>query len=126
MKTLMSPARVTSIVMFIVSATCVAVQYNDPDGWVWMLIYSYAVGVSLLAVTGRYGMWAFAGALVYMLMSIWWMPWDQVNDKLFGMPQWHMGPDSNEEAREAGGLFIMALWLFTVSWWWVKGRKKAA
>ena len=99
---------------------------NDPDGWVWMLIYGYAVGVTLLAITGRYGVWAFIGALVYLLMSIWWMPWDQVNDQLFGMPQWHMGPDSNEEAREAGGLFIMALWLFVVSWWWLKGRKKNA
>jgi len=122
----LNPARALSLVMLLVCATCVAVQYNDPDGWVWMLIYSYAVGVSLLAIAGRYGVWAFAGALVYLLMSIWWMPWEQVNAQLFGMPQWHMGPDSNEDAREAGGLFIMALWLFVVSWWWAKGRAPKA
>lgn len=122
MNLLFIPPRILSILLLLVSITCVAVQYNDPDGLVWMLIYGYSVVVSTLAIFEVYGFWAFIGALAYLLGGIWVMPWAQLDSQLFGMPHWHMGPDSNEEAREAGGLFILSVWMFVVSWWWLKAR----
>ena len=50
-----------NVFMTVVFALCVAVQYNDPDGIVWMLIYAYAVVVTAMAAANRYTLLAIIG-----------------------------------------------------------------
>ena len=57
---------------------CVAVQYNDPDGWIWALIYAYGAAVTWPAIRGRYSVWALVGAIGYFAGAIYWTPKEMV------------------------------------------------
>lgn len=56
------------IVLFIY---CTAVQYNDPDPYVWMPIYLYGAALCFLAIKGRYNLWMYiAGIIVYSAYAV--------------------------------------------------------
>jgi hypothetical protein len=94
-------------VLFVVS---VAVQGNDPDPWLWMPIYGLAAALAGLGAAGRLPFWPNAAALVlFLALFALWAP------SLFGarreaFTHWHMLSTGDEEAREAGGLALCALW----------------
>ena len=55
-------------VLFVVSA---ALQYNDPDPWLWIPIYLYGAVVCFLALRGRYPLNAMlVGIAVFMLYAV--------------------------------------------------------
>ncbi len=97
--------RVTMSGVFLLFA---ALQYNDPDRLMWLGLYGYAALVSLLAVAGRSGWLPAPALLVYgagfallapAIDASWW---------------------SSEEAREALGLLLSALWMTVLLPVWVR------
>lgn len=90
--------------LFLLSA---AVQYNDPDPWIWIAGYLYPATLSFLAVLGRvrFCFWpAAAGVIIYSALAIWIFPgW---------ISEWF----GSEEFREAGGLLIAVGWMIVLAW----------
>lgn len=102
-------ANVLMTVIFLISA---AVQYNDPDGVLWILAYGAAAAVCIGYAMGRAQGWhawvVTIGALIWAATLI---PgfWAQVSAAdLFGSMS--MKTPAVERAREFGGLMIIAVW----------------
>ena len=98
------------LAMFIFS---VIVQYNDPDPLTWMSIYGLAA-VACVVAFKRPAHWLLPGAL--LLVSLIWAAtiaprvWGKVRfGELF--EAWEMKDLRVEEAREMGGLLIVAAWM---------------
>jgi Transmembrane family 220, helix len=95
--------RVVTIVMFGLMLMAVVVQYNDPDGWLWMLIYGYAVAVTWMALRQKYTYLSVLGGVGYL------------GGFFYLMPESFDGWYTNEIAREALGLLITAIWMVVLS-----------
>ena len=109
--------RVLNIVMLVVLVTCVAVQYNDPDGWLWMLIYLYGTVVTAMAIVGKYTPLALLGVAGYLAGFVYLMPeWSFDSVMLLTKPK--METLAVEEAREAFGCLISAVWMSVLGWQW--------
>lgn len=92
--------RILSAIMTLLFIACIAVQYNDPDPLIWMLLYAVPLGLTLLSLGGRHLVWLAAlGALAYGAAGLCWAP------------PYAPGYLDNEEAREAGGLLLSGLWM---------------
>lgn len=101
----------------------VAVQYNDPDPIQWMAVYGAAAVACILSLRGKLD-WRFAG-IVAVAALIWagiWAP------AVFSRPfptdivsEFHMTSPSVEEAREFGGLMIVAVWMIILA---VRSKRK--
>ena len=90
--------------LFLLSA---AVQYNDPDPWLWLAGYLIPAALSLVAALGRIRecFWpAAAGAVIYATLGA------------LVFPGWITEWFGDEEFREAGGLWIVAGWLAVLAW----------
>src|SRR5262245_16622051 len=88
----------------------VAVQWNDPDPWLWMPIYGLAAALAGLGAAGRLPLAPNAAALVlYLALFAVWAP-SLVGARREAFEHWHMLSPGDEEAREAGGLALCALW----------------
>ena len=104
------------ILNFIMAATfifSVAVQYNDPDPIQWMAIYGSAAVACILSLGGKPS-WKFSAA-VAAAAFIWAC---FIAPGVFSRPfpttmvdSFHMTDVADEEARELGGLLIIALWM---------------
>lgn len=113
-----------NIVMTVLFSLCVAVQYNDPDALLWILIYMYAVVVTGMAIADRYtiftvfGFVGFFAGFAYLSPGILKIdnPMDLVTDI-------RMDEKGVEVAREAGGLLISSAWLLVLSVVWFRRRK---
>lgn len=93
--------------LFVVSA---ALQWNDPDPAYWIAIY----GVSaLLAARAAQRQLPFvpnvAALVVFALLALRALP-DLLGARSSAFTQWEMRDAGAEAAREAGGLWICALW----------------
>ncbi len=107
-----------------------ALQYNDPDPWLWMPIYLYAAVLCWLYARGRYYPKAYlAGIAAYLLYAIWLV---FTKD---GVIDWYNEHHAEnlvqtmkaekpwiEDTREFGGLLILIIVLFTD---YFSARKKA-
>lgn len=117
MKPLPGWFRYASWVMAALFALCVALQYNDPDPIRWMLIYGAAMIVSVLLPMKRevavVGIIVGAAALVWAIVltaHVWGVIelgdlWKKMSEK----------GGAVEEGREAGGMWIEAVWLCAAS-----------
>jgi hypothetical protein len=86
-------------------AFCIAVQYNDPDPAVWMVLYLVPLVLSVRAFRGHADLWPnLVAALVYTLAALRWAP------------RYTPGYLDDEEAREAGGLLLSGLWMAFLAW----------
>ena len=104
-----------------------AVQYNDPDPFVWMALYGVAAVNAGFAAAKRYTYWSFVGAAAYLLYAVYLLPWGFLGESLFIRPTWHMISDRNELAREAVGLSVCAVWmLVTGGAWWQRRHRNTA
>jgi hypothetical protein len=105
------PFRILSVFMLLPLGASIAVQYNDPDGFVWMLIYGYSIVVTIPAIFGIYSPWAVPGLLGYLAGFVYLVP-------SFEPPYL-----KSELTREGGGMFIAAAWMFClVLAWYLKER----
>jgi len=118
--------RVVNGVMALLFAVAVAVQYNDPDPLRWMALYGAAFVIALMAaVRGRGPIVAAAG--VGAVALVWGLYWAVSSGTALTLYEhmfdsWEMKNTSIEEAREASGLFIVAVWMAIVA---AQSRKQA-
>ena len=93
-----------------------ALQYNDPDPWNWIALYLAAAAISLLQQPGR--RWAIPPLLLGTLASIWALTLvpGATGVTLTDLPRpMHTKGGAVEHAREAGGLTLLAIWMFVLS-----------
>jgi len=107
--------RALSFLMFLLFAWCCALQYNDPDTWVWIGLYAFPGVLSLLYVLKKsFPRLSLAGAAGYIAYALYWYPW-----------RIHGFRINNEEVREAGGLLIAGVWLGILGAWTLCRRQRA-
>lgn len=122
--------RILNIVFVIVFIVSAALQYNDPDPYIWMPIYLFGAWVCWEAYhlrfkTGYY----LTGWIVYGGYAAW-LFFDQ-----YGVLNWFNQHDAEsivrtmkadrpwiEETREFGGLLLLIL-AFTANWIWWRIKK---
>ncbi len=91
--------------LFLVSAV---VQYNDPDPWVWILIYSIAALVSFGFATGRiHYLVPLSFGVIALLGFVYVFP-----EKFEGFEIGTGDIKNIEEGREAFGLLIISVIMF--------------
>jgi len=100
-------------------AVAVAVQYNDPHPVLWMAIYGAACAVSIVAAW-RGSVPVAAPVTVGIIAFIWALDWAATSYVGIGIyshmfDAWEMKSSSIEEAREATGLLIVAVWMAVVA-----------
>ena len=107
--------------LFLFSA---AVQYNDPDPWVWMPVYLAAATVCVWEAKRR-TRW-FAPLLLVGLTVVW---AGTIAPRVLGkvgflemFSAWEMKNIGVEEEREMYGLLIVAGWMSAIAW--VSGRRR--
>lgn len=106
--------RVLAGLMTLLFLFSVAVQYNDPDWYVWMAIYAAAAILSALAALRPGKPDARAAALVALIAAVWALT---IVPRVWGRVTWAeiagnyvMKTPVIEEARECIGLTIVAVW----------------
>ena len=91
-------------------ASFAVVQFNDPDPAIWVAAYFFAALVTIPPIFGRHTPLPALGLAVYLVWSL----------SLIG------AVDVNwieiEEAREAFGLLLAALWMGVLLYIWVRRR----
>ena len=88
-------------------------QYNDPDPFVWILVYGVAALTSVLFLIQRLPL---AFTMGYFVVCAAWA--------LYTSTQVTYGPPliQIEEWREMMGLVIVCIWMGVLSWWLYKAR----
>ena len=108
--------RIVTILMSLLFLLSVVVQYNDPDPLGWMAIYGAALATCLAALWGRMPRWL--PAVVGVAAALWaaiLLPTvlGQVSiSEMFR--ETGMATLEIEEAREALGLAIVAIWMLVL------------
>ncbi len=117
------------IVIFIIFA---ALQYNDPDPFIWMPIYLYAAFLCYQAIQHKYNkLLYFIGLIAYVSYGVW-LFFDKV-----GVLDWAEEHHSEnivqtmqatkpwiEETREFFGLVIV-ITVLLINMFWLRKRRKA-
>ncbi|MCF6284681.1 MAG: transmembrane 220 family protein [Candidatus Hydrogenedentes bacterium] len=106
-----TPFRMLSVFMLLPLGYSIFVQQNDPDGGVWMLIYGYAILMTLPAIGGEFSPWTIPGMLGYF------------GGFLYLLPTFESPYLKSELTREGGGLFIAAVWMLCLVVAWYRGRE---
>ena len=113
MRTVFGFLNVLITIAFLLS---VLVQYNDPDGLVWIGLYGAAAAVCIAFSLNRMQNWqGYATGAVAIVWAAFLVPafWGEVGlSDVFESFEMKSGPV--ESAREFGGLLIVALWMFTL------------
>jgi hypothetical protein len=108
--------------LFVVS---VAVQWNDPDPAYWMAIYGVAALLAARAAQGHLPLLPNAAAFaLFSTLALRALP-DLLGAREQAFTHWHMLAESDEVAREAGGLLICALWSGVQSALALRARRRA-
>jgi hypothetical protein len=117
--------RIVNFILFVMFLLFAAVQYNDPDPLIWILVYCYAAITCLLAGFKKY--YDSATILGFTITIVWAITLAAsilVALKNYGSGSifsFSMIKDNEvEEARESLGLFIVAAVLL---WKYFEGRK---
>jgi uncharacterized membrane protein (DUF485 family) len=103
----------SSLLMGLLFAVSLGLQYNDPDPLRWMLIYGAAAAVSYLApwrpIAKRF-------ALIVVVVALAWILW--LSPEIVGVISFsdlflkmNEKGGAVEAGREAGGLAIVAAWM---------------
>lgn len=117
------------IALFVYAA---AVQYNDPDPYVWIPMYLYGAVISFLATKGKYNFAMYAlGIATYLGFSVYHFTGET------GMLAWLTTYEAEsitatmqaakpwiEETREFFGLLLLLVSLTANMLWMVRVRKK--
>lgn len=118
--------RVANAVAFLTFALAIAVQYNDPDPVVWMLIYAVAAAFTAAAVFNRYYGIVWVAAVGFIVGTIYWLPGVDLSDPSSLVTDVRMNSLAVEETREALGLAICAVWMIVLGVVWLRRRKRSA
>jgi len=109
--------RLLDLTMALLFAFAAAVQFNDPDPIRWIAIYGAACALSLVAffirrVTPVLTLAVFGIAMVWAVVIAFGGPAASEYGHMFDA--WEMKSPSVEEAREASGLLIVAVWMMVL------------
>lgn len=120
--------KVLNYVMLVAFLMSVAVQYNDPDALVWMLMYGAAAAACALVALGR-PHWAVpavvgAVALVWLLTLTPHVLGQVGFGEMFESVQ--MKDPRVELGREAGGLLLIVAWMAVLLFAARRARNPAA
>ncbi|MCW3093099.1 MAG: hypothetical protein JWP81_4168 [Ferruginibacter sp.] len=123
--------RVFNILFAILFALFAALQYNDPDPYLWMPIYLFGALLCYLSIRGKfYPLMYAAGLLVYGIYAAilmfdadglisWWRNHNAENITA----SMRAGTSWIEETREFFGLVILMI-VLAINWWWLNRRQK--
>lgn len=96
--------KIAAILLVLMFVAFAAVQYNDPDPWLWMPVYLIYAGIALSAATRPLNsMWyvfAFAVPLIFALFQ-WPEQWEGLGETMMN--------ENTERARESLGLLICSV-----------------
>jgi hypothetical protein len=119
------------IVVFILSA---ALQYNDPDPYIWVPIYLYGAYLCYQAIQKKYSPLLYAIAFVVYIGYALYLFFD--NQGVLSWAEEHNAENIAqtmkatkpwiEETREFGGLLILVVVLAIDAFWLKRTRKKIA
>jgi len=120
--------RIINGLMALLFAFAVAVQYNDPDPLRWMAMYGAACAVTVaVVIRGTVPLIAPAAVgAVALAWGVYWAASSGVPPDLYRrmFDAWEMKNEAVEEAREASGLLIIAVWMAVVAAWpWIRGSR---
>ena len=87
-----------------------ALQWNDPDPLLWMLLYSLAAGLSLLAAAGHFWFGPSAAAAAVFTIGFVWLAPSLVAADSAAFASFAMREPEHELPREALGLALCAIW----------------
>jgi hypothetical protein len=102
------------LVLFFLSAV---VQYNDPDALLWMLLYGIAALICLLTAFGRLH-WGISALMAFVTLGLALILAPQVIGKVSFSELFvsmEMKTEVIEQAREMGGLLIIAVWMIVIA-----------
>jgi hypothetical protein len=107
--------KIINIIFIVLFLFFAALQYNDPDPYVWMPIYLYAALLCLLFTMNKYKVWYYiAGLLVYGTYAIYLffdkdgvLGWIQNHNAESLVQSMEPGKPWIEETREFFGLVIL-------------------
>src|SRR5437868_2060734 len=122
--------KIFNVVFIIVFVLFAALQYNDPDPYIWMPIYLYAAVLCFLAFKGKYfPVLYIVGLTVYLLYAAYLffdktgvLNWAEEHDAESLVQTMKATKPWIEETREFGGLFIVMVALI-VNMIWLKKRR---
>ena len=108
---------ILNTIFLIIYLLCAAVQYNDPDAALWILIYLFAAGMCIARMRKKRQRWL---PPVLLVVSLLWI--GSLLPHIVGQTSLaevfasiSMQTKAVEEAREIGGLFLVALWAGVLS-----------
>lgn len=101
--------KIVNIILTIIFILFAAFQYNDPDAFTWIMLYSYVAVMSALAIFKRYslpllipGIVIFAIYFIYLIPNI--FDWIASGENL--MNRMNDAQPFIEQSREAGGILL--------------------
>jgi hypothetical protein len=119
---------VVFIILFLLSA---ALQYNDPDPYIWMPIYLYGALLCFLALKGRYNTVLYViGLVIYVGFAIFLfidedgvLAWAQEHDAENIAQSMKATKPWIEQTREFFGLLILCVALVSNMIWYSRARQ---
>ncbi|MBC7849652.1 MAG: transmembrane 220 family protein [Chitinophagaceae bacterium] len=123
--------RITNLVFSIIFLLFAALQYNDPDPYIWIPIYSYAAVLCFLAFRGKYYPRAFFGGIVAFLIYAVFLfftnngvlDWAQKHEAESLVQTMKAEKPWVEDTREFGGLLILII-VFSINY--IFSKKKGS
>jgi hypothetical protein len=120
-----------NIIFAVLFVLCAALQYNDPDPYVWMPIYLYAAVLCWLAFKGKYYPKAYLlGIVVYGIYAVYLVftpdgviDWVTKHNAEGIAKTMHAEKPWIEDAREFLGLLILIVVLL-IDFIYARGRKR--
>ena len=112
-----TPVHALNLLFLVAFLLSVMVQYNDPDPWGWALLYGLAAGCCVaFYLQSLY--WPVSAVLAAAALAwcLWLLPQFigqvELRDIFASL---RMQTEAVEEAREAGGTLLVALWMLILS-----------
>ena len=110
------PMRALNVLFLVAFLASAAVQLNDPDPARWIALYLAAAGACGLRLAGK--PWRLPAGVVLAVAGGWGATlagelWGQPVDA-HALTDWQMKAGGSEELREAGGLFLVSVWMFVL------------
>ena len=106
--------KITALILSLLFVLFAGFQYNDPDGWVWILLYGNIAILCFMAFLGKFfKLWSIVSLAVYGLYFLYLTPaiFEFFTEDFQENLKSAMSFDKTyiEQTREAGGLIICIL-----------------
>ena len=110
--------KITGYFMVSLFLLAAALQFNDPDPIGWAIVYGATSCITALFLLQRINWYVTATASVLAAVASIFIGVDAMQEAgliASSLDSWRMQNMAVEKAREAGGLLIVALWMFVMS-----------